>query len=130
MEHAQWTDAVVVVVVINYHAPARGHCHRVIFDVHAHIVCGRFRIRLSVHRFCICLTEQSLKHEWRAERAHDLRMARRLGTRGNLPAPSGDRGGHMRSVYLRWLGEERDLLMVPVDEYLAGRGEDIGSAAL
>jgi len=35
----------------------------------------------------------------------------------------------MRSMQRGWFGEERDLLMVPVDEYLARRGEDIGSTA-
>jgi hypothetical protein len=66
------------------HPSVRGLCRSVVFDVHARIVCGGFRIRVSDHRFCICLTEQTLQDEWRAERAPR--------------ATSGDRGRHMRGM--------------------------------
>lgn len=57
-------------------------------------------------------------------------MARRLRTWRNLPAAPGDRGRYMRSVQCGRLGEERDLLMVPVNKDLARRGEDIRGATL
>jgi hypothetical protein len=29
-----------------------------------------------------------------------------------------------------WVGEKQDLFVVPIDEYLTRRGEDVGSTAL
>jgi hypothetical protein len=35
----------------------------------------------------------------------------------------------MRSLQRGWFGEERELLVIPVNEYLTRRGEDVGSTA-
>jgi hypothetical protein len=47
-----------------------------------------------------------------------------------LPATTGDRGRYMRGMQHGRLGKERDFLMVPVNEDMAGRGEDVGGATL
>jgi hypothetical protein len=48
MHHAQC-------VVVNGHPSVT-----VALDVHTHIVCGEIRVWVGIHRFCICLTEQTL----------------------------------------------------------------------
>jgi hypothetical protein len=84
MEHARC-------IFVDDHPSGRRPWPRVVLDVHAYIVCGGLQVWVGVHRFCICLTKQALKHEWRAERIHDLRVACRLGARSNLPAASRNR---------------------------------------
>jgi hypothetical protein len=68
--------------------------------------------------------------EWRAECIHNLCLARRLSARCNLPATIGDRRGYMRSLQRGHIGEERCFLMVPVNEDMTHRREDIGGATL
>ena|SRR5712671_555579 len=119
----------VATVTVDYHPSAR-----VVLDIHTDAVSGAdLRIRLDVHwhhRLCVCLAEQALQNERRAKGAHNLRLARRLGARRDLPSAPGDRRWYMRGVE-RWrLGEERYFLVVPVNEDLTRRGENVRSAAL
>jgi hypothetical protein len=132
MEHAQCADVICGAVIVNYHSaiPGRSGSFRVDLNVHTHRVSGLFWIGLGVHRFCIRFTEQAFQHEWRAECIHNLCLARRLGARCNLSATTGDCRGYMRGVQRGWLGEERYFLVVPVDEDLTRRREDVGGATL
>ena len=125
MGHAQYAN----VVIVHYHSALPGR-RRVILNVHAHRVSGQFRIGLGVHRFCIRFTEQAFQYERRAECIHNLCLARRLGAWCNLSATTGDCRGYMRGVQHGWLREERYLLVVPVDEDMTRRREDVGCTTL
>jgi hypothetical protein len=69
-----------------------------------------------------------------ARRVHSQHVlgssSRRLGTWCNAPATTGDCRGHMRRVQGVRLGEERHNLVVPVDEDMTRRREDVGGATL
>ena len=129
MEHAQCTDAGIAIAV-NYHPAVRRRIRCVILNVHAHGVRVWTKIWLGVHRFRICITKKTLQHKWCAQLAHDLRVTRRLSAWCNLPATTWDCGGYMRGMQSGRLGEERNFLVVPVNEDMARRGKDIGGATL
>jgi hypothetical protein len=106
----------------------------VIVDLHACVLHLHRGIIVVVHHSLgICLSKQAFEHKRRAERTYDLRVTRHLRARSDLLLLLMLRyypRWYVGCVERGWYGEEWDFVIVPVDEYLARRGEDIGRPAL
>ena len=66
-----------IVVLVDLHAPSSAH-----LVLHVHPCVARLRLRIGVlRRLRVRLAEEAPQHEWRAERAQELRIACRLDAR-------------------------------------------------